>query len=486
MPIDSKNSQYNGQVDNWKKIDDIIDQKNLTDHLITLNPDDDSPENKSRNVAYKERAVFYALTSQTTTGMIGTMFKKAPVITLNASLEYFTKNVDGRGNSIYQQSQIVAKDVIGKSRCGLVTSFPVVEGEISRADIVSGKYVATIQHLTPTRIYNWHTETFGSVSKLTLVTISDQDVTFENYEEKTVDIVREMFLDGGVYKERKWTKSGDTWAAGDEVIPVDAKGGAFDEIPFTFVGAINNDPDVDVPNMLAMANVNIAHFRNSADFEDSVWFAGQAQPWMSNVDQEHIDLMKENNMYSGSRMMLAVPENGQFGFASAPPNPMVRQAMLDKIDMMVGLGARQISPGGVAKTADQTSGEREMLHSPLSLIASNIGDAYTKCIKWAAKYMGVEDDTSEYIPNLDFIDSKATPQELKEIIIGFMGGSVPMADYVRYMQGYGIFDEEKTAEEYAEELEAAASGGAGGTGGEDGIDLSDAKDEDEGEAGVKE
>jgi len=234
------------------------------------------------------------------------------------------------------------------------------------------------------------------------------------------------------------------------------------EIPFTFVGAINNDQDVDLPNMLAMVCANIAHYRNSADFEDSVWYAGQDQPWMSGVDQNHVDLMRDNKMYVGSRNLLGVPSGEKFGFASATPNPLVRQAMIDKVDMMIGLGARMIQRGGVAKTADQTSGEREMLHSPLSLISSNIGDAYEKCIGWAAMYMGVDNNGQEYTPNLDFIDSTSTPAELKEVIGGFMMGTVPLKDYVKYMKGYGIFDDDKTVEEYAEEIAEAAGGGSTG------------------------
>lgn len=452
MAIDAKHKQYDDNVSSWELVDDIIDQENLVDYLIVLNPTDMSDENKARNSAYKERAVFYALTSQTVTGMIGTIFNKVPSIDLPAQLEYFSKNVDGSGNSIYQQSQLVAKDAIGKSRCGLLVSFPVVEGEISKSDTNSGKYVATIQHISPRRIINWRTESFGAQNKLVLVVISDTKESFVDYVSTPVDIMRELYLEEGIYKERIWEKNGDDeWFANEESTPTDFGGNTFGEIPFTFVGAINNDTDVDIPNMLAMANVNISHYRNSADFEDTVWFCGQAQPWMSNVDQAHINLMKENKMYIGSRNMLAVPEDGSFGFESADPNPVVRQAMLDKVDMMIGIGARMIARGGVAKTADQTSGEREMLHSPLSLIASNIGDAYGRCLVWSSKYMGVNDGVeSKYEPNTDFVSSTSTPQELKEVIAGFVMGNVPLGDYIRYMKSYGLFDEEKTEEEYAE------------------------------------
>ncbi len=50
----------------------------------------------------------------------------------------------------------------------------------------------------------------------------------------------------------------------------------WDEIPFTFVGAQNNDPTIDDSPLAALVEINHGHYRNSADYEDSVWFCGRA------------------------------------------------------------------------------------------------------------------------------------------------------------------------------------------------------------------
>jgi len=165
--------------------------------------------------------------------------------------------------------------------------------------------------------------------------------------------------------------------------------------------------------------------------------------------------MAKNEMYVGSREVLAVPDGGSFGFAAAPENPAVRQAMVDKVDMMVGIGARMITPGGVAKTAEQSANERETQHSAMTLVAANVSEAYSRALKWAGLYMGSAGDNS-FTMNQDFIKPNATPAELKEIIAGFVAGTVPLGDYVRYMKDAGHFDEDKTVEEYAEEIEPVA------------------------------
>ena len=455
--IDAKHQQYTKYVNKWQLINDIVDQENLENYLIELNPSDTSQKNADRNAAYKERAVFYALTNQTVIGMLGIIFTKQPEFETDDVMSYLSTNADGRGNSIYQQSQVVTKNVLSVSRDGLYVSYPITEGEVSKADINDGLAVATIQRIEAERVINWAEITTGSITKLSLVVFKDNQTVIVDYEHKETETIRELYLEG-VYKERIWIKDNkkEKWIVLSESIPTDKNGNALTEIPFKFVGSVNNDVEIDNPNMLAMSKLNVAHYRNSADFEDSTWYVGQAQPWMSNVNQTHVDLMTKNNMYVGSRELLAVPDGGSFGFESADPNPLVRQAMQDKVEMMVGLGAQMVIPGGVAKTAQQTYSERQSQHSTMTLVVKNVSDAYTQCLKWVELFMiGSVSDKAIYNINNDFIKPDTSPAELKEMILGFMTGAVPVGDYVRYMKDSGKFDEEKPEKDYSEELEAS-------------------------------
>lgn len=452
--IDAKHPQYEENIESWKKIEDVTRLKNLGDYLIKLNPLDVSEENKQRNQQYKKRAIFYAITQQTTAGMLGLLYKKEPEIDLMSGLEYLKENADGAGNSLYQQSQGLSDDIVRKSRAGLYVTFPRTEGAVSRADIQSGLTVATIHRVPAESVTNWRTITVGAKTFLSMIVMKEKSEVSQGYKHETVDQYRELFLDDSLtYGERIWRKGDrDDWIVWDEYYPRNASGSTMDRIPFTFVGGENNDPDVDHPNMLGLTELNIGHYRNSADWEDSIWYAGQPQPWMSAVSESHLDMMKEHNMYVGSRNVLGVPEGGQFGFAAAPPNPVVREAMKDKVDLMIQLGARMIQPGSVAKTAEQSGGEREIQHSVLSLIAQNISEAYVKALQWAAEYMGTDGEI-DFELNQDFVDPKADPQELTAVMAGFIQGSMPQSDYVAYMKKRGLFEEGKPEEDYAEELE---------------------------------
>lgn len=455
MSIDFKRAEYKTALPKWQLIDDVITSDGVESHLLTLNDFDKSSQNLERNRKYKERAVMYPVAEHTLDGLIGMMFSKDPKVSVPAGLEYILTNADGAGVSLYQQAQDVAADVTSKGRSGLWVTFPKVEGPISQEDTQAGKYVATIHEIEAGRIINWRTTTIGSQTFLSLVVFTEsvEAVGEDGYSIETVPQIRELSLDDGAYTVREWQKDAktDKWFIVGESIPTDSRGNPLSRIPFTFVGSRSNSQEIDNPPMLALAKINLAHFRNSADFEDSCWYVGQAQPWMSGITQGHIDLMNKNNMYAGSREVLGVPTGETFGFASAPPNPLVRQAMLDKIEMMIGLGARFIKETGAPKTASESESDDRAAYSKLAMISGNLSEAYTQALQWAAEFMGAAGEIL-FETTKDFVSPKATAQEIQAIIAGFVQGALPVGAYFKWLQRVGLEDEEKTVEEFSDEV----------------------------------
>lgn len=455
MSIDAKHPDYRGET--WAKIEDVTRERNLEEYLMVLNPNDHSLDNKVRNKQYRERAIFYGLAGQTVRGMVGTIFRKYPSFDPQPMLEYLKENADGAGVSIYQQSQAVCDSVVRKGRAGLAVSFPKTDGVVSQADVRSGRMSATIHRFEPENILNWKTTRDGSRVKLSMVVLreyAEEPKPDDPYVIESVPVIRELSLnEDGYYEEQEWRAGEDKewYRSGDPVAPLDSAGNRWTEIPFTFVGSRNNGSDVDDPPLLPIVNLNIGHYRNSADYEDSVWFCGQVQPWMSGVNEDHLSLLTKHGQYVGSRTLLAVPSGESFGMEQAEGNPMVRQAMLDKVEQMVSLGARMMTQGSAVKTAEQSRGEREAETSVLALVASNVSEAYARCLGWVAAFMG-ESDAPEYELEHDFLSLSPDGQMAQTVMMGFLQGSMPLADYVAWMKRAGLFMDDKTVEEYAEEL----------------------------------
>lgn len=465
---------YDEMIEKWLKIQNVTRMTSLAQHLIRLNPQDESVENETRNAQYRQRAIFYAISAQTSQGMVGSIFRKWPTINIPDALEYLKTNADGAGNSIYQCSQSSSDDVLRKGRGGILVTFPQTDGNVSRADMQDGRIVASIKRFTAEDIINWRVEPDGARMRLTLVVTREfvDSADESGYGVERIEIFRESFMDYArdesgfvvddrrtIYRERIWVKGSDDNYQYEEYTPLDSAGQLWEFIPFTFIGAENNDATPDFPPLLPIVELNIGHYRNSADYEDSVWFCGQAQPWMSGITQDHIDMMNENKQYVGSRNLVGVPSGEQFGFAQASPNTMVKEAMDAKVEAMVQLGARLMQFGSATKTAEQAGGEREAQTSVLAMVASNVSEAYTQALKWCARYMGASDADLEYTLSQEFVNLKAAPQEIQQIVAGFLQGVVPVGDYTRYMRRNGFFSDDVSDEDYEGLLQRPAQEG---------------------------
>lgn len=92
-------------------------------YLPYLDPTDKSTRNRKRNEDYLSRAVFYAIAGNTKIGMLGMAYRKDPTFNGPEKLKYLLDNADGAGTSIYQQSQLVAENVLEVAREGIYVDY---------------------------------------------------------------------------------------------------------------------------------------------------------------------------------------------------------------------------------------------------------------------------------------------------------------------------------------------------------------------------
>jgi len=434
-------------------------------YLPKPNPGDDSKDASDRYKQYLLRAVFYGVTSSTLTGLIGAAFRKAPVLSVPTGIDYVSADVDGGGVNIYQQSQKVVGQVLQKGRCGLLVDYPSLSSPVSMAEQATLGVRATISTVDAEQIVNWRTSQLGGVRKLSMVVISEtsEEVSADGFGSDVVSQYRVLQLVDGVYVVSVWRKTDDNdndngdWIEIESHTPTDGAGRNWNEIPFLFVGSENNDPGIDRAPMLDIARLNLAHYRNSADHEDSVFFCGQPQPWISGLDVEWRDHLKKSGIYMGSRQIIPIPKNGALGIEQAAPNTLAKEAMDQKERQMVALGARLVERGTVAKTATESQNENAVQHSVLSLVVSNVSAAYTACLAWVSQYQNVSGDVG-YSINREFIDQRLDPQMITALVGAWQSGKLPESDLWGYWRKHGLIDPSKSDEEIKGEIDASGSG----------------------------
>ena len=454
---------YDSKVKNWKLCDDMVESENQESYLIELFPEDTSKDNKQRNKDYKERASWLGVSGFTLAGLIGTAYEKSPIIKMPSQLDYMEKNVDGSNVSLDQQIQSTTREVLKAGRAGLFTTFPDTEGEpISVADMDALKFVPTIHMIKAERIVNWDTMQIGAEVVLSLVVFTDSHVVREKYKHVITPTRRELALEqtefGLVFVDSTWMQNEKKeWVMmGEPNVPSRGDGTVWDRIPFTFVGAVDNNAHADKAPMLDVCTKNRDHFRNSADQEESVFFCGQAQPWASGLDIDTFKAMKKDGLYLGSRRLLGLPDDATFEYANAEANSAVRQAMIDKVEEMAMIGARLLKQGTVAKTAAQANNETAVQHSILSLAVENVATAYVMALDWAAIYQNQAPNVTVE-PDKGFMTTPITAEDLKAFAGLVLQGVLTPLEQYRYLTKHDIADPEISFEDRQEALDVLNS-----------------------------
>ncbi len=462
--VTHRRKDFTHALTDWQLVSDICSGERVVKakkeaYLPKPNPNDTTDANARRYSQYIDRAVFYNATGRTLQGLVGAVFRKWPTLTVPAILNYAGDDIDGAGVSIYQQSQSTLANVLKKGRHALLADYPNVEAPASKAQQDAGLIRASIVGIDAEQVINWRTEKVGGVQRLSLVVIceSAEQVTEDGFGSQSIPQYRVLKLVEGVYTVELWRHLAGNWQVVEVYQPRTGKGQYWNVIPLIFIGAQNNDTEIDESPLYDLARLNMAHYRNSADYEDSAFFVGQAQPWISGLTEEWRTHLEESGIYIGSRTPILLPEGGAFGFAQVNPNTLVKEAMDQKERQMVALGARLVERGQAVKTATEAQAENEAQHSALSLVANNVSEAYTTALGWMAQFMNASEKV-EYTLNQDFIEQTLDAQMLTALITAWQSGRMPSSDLWMQFRKFGIIDPEKDDEGIKAELESEDAG----------------------------
>lgn len=398
---------------------------------------DPSPKSEDNDVRiaryndYVTRAVFYNVTNRTIKAMVGSVFAKYPTFTLNELSELET-DVNGGGQSLVQQSRDALTNCLMQGRGGLLADMPVNTDGMSKAAMASGGVRPVIIHYDSESIINWRYRKVGGILKCCLVVLSESYVTEDDgYEQKIgrqLLVLRLNELDEAESEILRKNKQGDWISEGINSI-TDNSGKPLVDLPFYPYGSVNNDLELDDSPMSDIAHLNIAHLRNSADYEESL-FVAQPTLVLSGLTEQWVDTVLENGVAIGSRSGILLPVGGNAQLIQPNPNDKLEIAMRHKEEMMVSLGAKLIeSNKGTAKTATQSASDTAESTSVLSSVANNISDAYSKAIKCCARFMGYKTDDLVYALSTDFGFSKMTVEQRQILMQEWQGGAITFAEY---------------------------------------------------------
>lgn len=484
MAVDTVLTALNDVLPDYELIRDCVagqrQMKKKGDKYLP-HPDEGEPDpiaRASRYKAYLARAVFYGVTGRTLRGLVGMVFDTDPAVEVPDILKPVLADATGSGTSLNQQAASTLSDVVGLGRAGVLTDYPKTTSPTTRAQALAGNIRPTIIRYEPEQIINWRAKAVGAQLVKTLVVLKEKFVVEDDgFAETTGTQYRVLRIDpttGNYVVELHRDIDQKGLGVFDTFTPLDGKGLPFKEIPFEFIGAEDNDPSIDPAPLLDIAELNKAHYVNSADYEESVFLVGQPTPvfagltkqWVDDVftrdvDDGHGTVRKVAAVRLGSRAAVALPAGGSAELLQAQPNTMAFEAMEHKEKQMIALGAKLIENTGTQQTATEATIDSVMDNSVLGTCARNVSMAYRKALNWALQYM-----TGEIVDNPDVIDFELstdfearglTWQDRQEIIKEWQSKAITWGEMRWNLKRSGIAyeDDDKAKEEIQADQEAS-------------------------------
>lgn len=410
-------------------------------YLPKPNPTDISKENLSRYAQYLERAVFYNVTKNTLGGLLGQIFAKESEIEIPAELEILLDNCDGMGNGLEQVASQCVEALLKGGRFGLFSDFPSVESELSQDEIITQELRPIIRKYNSEDIINWRYKFVGSEMIKTLIVLrekytweQDEFESREQYRYRVLklnddDVYQCDVYEGGLVSTNVSTNGTQpVFDLIDSIIPKDAAGSSFDRIPFEFAGCETNIPDPSVPVLYDIATLNIAHYRNSADYEESCYMVGQPTTYFAGLDESWVENVLKGTVQLGSRSGIPLPAGGSAGILQAAPNAMPLEAMRHKEEQFVALGAKLVSPQGAAKTATEANINNTSETSILATLAHNTSEAFENALEHCQKFLGSSGEI-KFELNDDFEIAKLTVPERTQLLKEWMSDAISITEY---------------------------------------------------------
>ncbi len=420
---------------------------------------------------YIDRAMFYAVAERTVRGLVGLVFRIAPMLELPERLESFIDSATPDASPIETLLRDAVREVTSLGRFGLLV-------DMRQQPALAGEAVPFIAPYEAEAIWRWDEvlDPLHGKRKLVRVIVEEDPAT---HGSQAVTWLRELFLEkqedpetgeitGIVYKQQLWrdvdseTRAKNTTPlaeeeaiqevegferVGDPIVPLfNAK--TMDTIPFWFINTFNLQPKPAKPPMLDLANMNIAHYRNSADYEQLLHLVGSPTIWVAANWEES---PKPVHVGAGASMML--PQGATVGVLefSGQSATAFERSMDQKEERMAALGARLIRNQERANvTAETTKLQAGAETSVLTNVVQNVELAFTLALKFAAEWAGASETEVEDIRielNKDFFGLPLTPAELKELVAGWQSGAYSRQTLHENLQKGEIIDPKRTLED---------------------------------------
>jgi hypothetical protein len=417
MPVNRPCDEYSANLDKWVRCRDAIEGEDAIRRGGALYAPMPAGMRNSPGLYqdYLKRASWFGATERTVQGLTGAICRRQPVVAVPEAMEETLKRVTLRGSPFSTFTREKIKEMISIGRVGVLLDRP--------SDVVNGQ--PYLQAYKAEQIYHWNYSYYNGQESLDMVVLREEydAPSKDKFSREKACRYRVLEIIDGVYTQTVWEKQGNEYVPGPTVTPRPARE-PIPYIPFVIFGADTLCFEVQQSPILSLVNINLSHWRNSANLEHGRYFTSLPQYYIIGCKvQEEIAVGSPVAwQFEGPKTQIEV---GILEYAGAGLGSLER-ASEEKKSEMAAVGAMLLQPRKrEAETAQAKEIEYSGETSILATIADTASQGLTILLRWMAQWEGLPDQDVSVKVNTDFIESKLSPQELTALVSGWQSGLIP-------------------------------------------------------------
>lgn len=422
---------YQKWIKEWEKCRDCFDgQAAVKSKGVTYLPRLSGQKTEDYE-AYKFRALFYSITSKTVSSLVGMVTAKTPELKYPSEMGYIF--ADQNGVQFYELLTKTLNENILMSRIGLLV------------DRSPGKK-ANISTYEAESIKDWAFDDSGNLVWVWLEETITEKAELRQMRTSTVQY-RELLLKDGVYVQNLYDSSG-TFV---KEIPILNTGKPMKFIPFYVINSFGVDFKVVKPNMLDVADINISHYRTSADLENGRHYAGIPTPVVTGAESTQ-------ELKLGGSTAWVIPNKDAKAFYmefKGEGLSSLEHALKEKESQLVSMSARMSSSGNGSEAAETVRLRYMSETASLSSIARAVEAGLNIAYKAVAFMEGFDEKSISIKLDKEFLSSRMSPTEVLKLTDAYLKGGMSVETYVFNMRRGDQIPLDRTNEDEIKSLEEA-------------------------------
>lgn len=464
MPVNTPRSDYSAHTTVWKRLRDCFGGRDKIIAAGTLYTPALPGADLLGNDTYLTRGNWFGALRRTVIGLVGGIFQKDPIFDVPTRMAPWMKDVTLTGIPMETFTLVGTEEVLLMARYGVLVDMAEEEGE-------HRPYVIGFR---TENIINWGTTSHHGDDILTLLVLREA-VRVPTLDDPFVFEARDQFREcrlvlpdpeipdaKPIYVQQLWRQEDDSkeWVRyGPEKVAL-RRGEPLAFIPFIFLGPTQSSAALSEPPLLDLADINLAHWRNSCDHEQGLHIVAAPTPFVAGMKIGDGDASQVN---IGPSTVWILDKDGKAGmveFTGAGLKALV-EAMDVKQKQMAVVGAKLLEEQPTtADTATALLTRHAGEHATLRTISGAVEQGFSRVLQLMGWWTGLEERPVD-VPvtvnfNKAFVSVKAKPEEIKVALLALQGDEISFATFWEIMVEGGWAREGITAEEERLEISRQA------------------------------